>query len=258
MNIETIIFKGEKMIKKPSLETKTFDNTEKDKIVKTYAQVFAGAPWYEQFSCVYCGKGYGTPEGTIESVVQKYGTCTNDNCTKPDTDLNIVSTYEGAYYNAEEKRIVKELGKEILSDALQQEYFFGVAAKTAEKYVGFSWGYKLPKERSPSVWFDAVQEKLTDMGVDTEKVFYAAEIGVLNEYRRNGIATTLTSERMNYAKNNGFEKVVLRTVNPDLLSTYDKLFGEGNYKVLFRDPNPSKSDEDKWYMWNLKDLEGQR
>ncbi|MGV8171870.1 MAG: GNAT family N-acetyltransferase [Candidatus Woesearchaeota archaeon] len=254
MDIETIIFKEDKIIQKPKLETIAFDTTEKDRLIKLYSKVFAGDPWYEQFSCVHCGKTYGTKEGTIDSITQKYYTCNNDKCKKPNVPLKLASTYEGAYYKVEDKRIVNNLGKEILEDALQQECFFGVAAKNNGQYIGFSWGYKLPKERSPSVWFDKVQQRLEDRRINADKVFYAAETGVAPEYQKNGIGGKLIRERLSYAKNMGFESVIFRTVNPKLIEKYEEIFGVGNGVELFRDPDPSKSDNDKWYLWNFKDF----
>jgi len=44
-------------------------------------------------------------------------------------------------------------------------------------------------------------------------VFYSWMGGVLNEYRRKGIATKLANEQETWAKNQGFTKVVFKTRN---------------------------------------------
>ena len=44
-------------------------------------------------------------------------------------------------------------------------------------------------------------------------VFYSWMGGVLNEYRRKGIATNLANEQETWAKNQGFTKVVFKTRN---------------------------------------------
>lgn len=212
-----------------------------DKVVQQYATVFGGAPWYELLKCEACGIEYGDPKDDLVKLAEPGSTCDkNKECGKP---LKLVS-----YYNGEDK-----LGKRIYEEALSEKDFIGFAGVKANELVGFCWGYAVPKTDTASVWFTKVSEILKQKSIDAEKTFYAAEVGTPEAYRGQGIASTLVEARLRKAKAKGFENAIFRTMNPDLIKIWLKLFKMDKVDPAFDDPNPLKSG--KWYYFDLSKLE---
>jgi len=240
--------------KESELEIVALKESLKEPVVKLYSAVFAGPPWFEQFKCTYCGQQYGGENENEETIKGKYASCINNKCLEPTKALNIVPFYEGTFFNAEEQKEVRNLGEAIYLDALIQPGFIGVAGKLDDKFVGFSWGFKLPEKKSPSVWFDEVQKKFSNEGINTDKMFYSAETGVDPAYQKNGLGVDLSKARLSEAKKSGYELVTFRTKNGKLLKVYEKLFGENNGIKLFPDPDPTKDPAVRWYVWDFKDL----
>lgn len=95
---------------------------------------------------------------------------------------------------------IKE-ANEIIREAFNQKGFIGFIAKNDEgQIVGFTWGY-LMSSVELSVYAGWNKEMVYD------KVFYLAELGVLKEFRGEGIGLTLSKKLMGKVS----DRVVLRT-----------------------------------------------
>jgi ribosomal protein S18 acetylase RimI-like enzyme len=81
--------------------------------------------------------------------------------------------------------------EKIYEERLSENQHLILVAEVEGKAVGFKVGYQR-------------------FGHD---VFYSWMGGVLNEYRRKGIATKLANEQETWAKNQGFTKVIFKTRN---------------------------------------------
>ena len=63
------------------------------------------------------------------------------------------------------------------------------------------------------------------------KVLYFSDVAVLEEYRKKGIATTLIKYMLDYATINKYDKVYMRTMQPDKSMSYNIVIANG-FKVI--------------------------
>lgn len=214
-------------------------------LTRTYAGVFGGPEWFEIEKCSNpeCGQAYPgpvssrpTPDATYSAGMPCWG------CGQP---LRLMS-----YYNDPDER----LAEQIIRNAMAQDAFAGFAAKAESgDLVGFTWGYRLPQVDTPSVMFSSATKSLGELGFDPATTFYAAEIGVVPDRQRGGVAKQLAAARFHAARDRGFERVCFRTVDRRrLVGLYEAMFGSGRVRELFPDPNPTKSSV--WFAVELEDL----
>lgn len=207
-------------------------------LITLYAQVFAGPDWFEVAKCRACGRAYPGPVETRAADTYAAGdVCWNAECALP---LELISFYEDP---------VDRLGERILQAATQTTGFLGqVAKESSGELVGFSWGYTIPTDDTPSVRFSQVRDLLIGSGVDPNTSFYAAETGVVPKHQRTGVGRTLVEKRLEAARRAGHRRAVFRTIDRKrLVALYESLFPA--VVELFPDPDPAKSQS--WYVVDL-------
>lgn len=219
-----------------------------------YAEIFGSAPWYEQFKCEYCGHKYGGKDETEESIKEKYSYCKSPSCPSQDESLSIVPFWSGSFFDVELGRRVHNLSAEVLEYDLEQEGLVGVIGIIKNRLQGFAIGYALPSENSAAVDFETVQQRFQEKGVNTDELFYSADLGVAPGMQRKGCGTFLSKERLKTAKLQGFRHVTFRTMNPNLVTVYQHMFGEGNVQDVFEDPLHQKNPDVHWYLCDMKHL----
>jgi GNAT superfamily N-acetyltransferase len=205
-----------------------------EEAVDVYAKVFEGPEWYEQEKCAACGKSYPGPASSRRSESYTNG----EPCWQCGEPLRLI-----AFYRDPEDR----LAERIITNAMKQESFVGVVARSGHSLVGFSWGYALPSADSPSVLFDRVRDELTRAGISATGLFYAAETGVVPDRQRAGVGEMLVRERLGRAQDAGFDAAVFRTVDRErLVALWEKVLGEGAVSELFGDPDPAR--DQVWFL----------
>lgn len=137
---------------------------------------------------------------------------------------------------------------ELISEAIRQEGFIGYMLKEEEQPIGFSFGYKVPKERTASVNFPLVSALFFERGINIERTFYGAELGVSEEYRGRGYGTLISAVRLNDARANGYESFAIRTKNLAVLAILKKVFSLEETNSLFLDPER----ETPWFLFEFK------
>ena len=136
----------------------------------------------------------------------------------------------------------REMAKEVLDNASSQEGFIGLAALVNNEVVGFYWGYKFPKEKSTTVDFPAVGQKLNDMDIDTEDMFYKAEMGFVPNMQAKGIGTKIMKRMAEEIWKMGYESASGRTINENIVKLMNRSFGQVDR--VFDDPQNSTP----WYV----------
>jgi hypothetical protein len=213
------------------------DQTLTKKIVGLYTTVFSGEPWNEVFKCDECGIAYSDKDNLVK--LARGGICTkNDQCNMP---IKLIPFYSG-----EDK-----LGEKIYLDAINKKGFVGVAGLKNDELIGFSWGYAMQEKDTPSVMFTKINPLFEEQGYDRTKVFYAAETGIVENFRQNGFGTSLIKGRLLRAKECGFESVSFRTKNAKLVSIFENMFGRIN--LVGYDKDPAKQNV-MWYAGNFGDM----
>jgi hypothetical protein len=126
-----------------------------------------------------------------------------------------------------------------------KDNFRGVVAKDAGFLVGFSWGYRVPYENSSRVDFEKIRKELSNQEIDSSQVFYGADTGIRDDYRRQGLASKLLFER---TRKSSFDYVAFRTKNLGMLRIYQRAFGE----ELFSFPEESSYEGGRVYVLEVK------
>lgn len=143
--------------------------------------------------------------------------------------LQIIPIYQQAFAEPPWNETWK--GEEVLEDiryAFAQQNTIALIAKLNSETIGFTWGYRLPKEKFP--FLD---------GID-EKSIYGDEMAVKKEYRREGVGTKLLKEMWKLSKQMGMKEWVCRTDNNSLV--YPLLIELGAKDLLILDPEyPSRT-----------------
>ena len=206
-----------------------------DEVANLYALVFAGPPWYEIKKCSLCSESYGKEDDL--KIFQNGTSCRR--CGKP---LILVD-----YWNSGP-------AQQVYKNATSLKGFIGVGARhTSGKLIAFSWGYAVPEENTPTVWFKDVNVLLLQKSIDPHRTFYAAETGVDPRFQTKGIGTDVMYARFKAAAEAGFQGICGRTINPKLVERYERFFGKENLVSVFHDPDPVKTDR-IWYYCLLEHL----
>lgn len=221
-----------------------FDHSHLDEVVDVYSKVFAGPDWFEVQKCARCGRAYPGPvelRPAPDARVPELGMpCWG--CAEP---LELQDFYRDP---------ADQLGMKIASQALDRADFAGFLARDGGELLGFTWGFRLPTDDAPSVRFSQASMMLAGLGYEPSTCFYAAEIGVVPNQQRRGVAELLARARFDRALSLGMTKVLFRTIDRQrLVGLYEKLFGAGNVEELFSDPDPNKAQ-----IWFGASLDGLR
>lgn len=206
-----------------------------DEVADLYSRVFAGPPWFEIKKCSVCGEAYGKDDDL--QVFHNGLPCRH--CGNP---LTLIDFWYGGPAH------------QVFENALSQTGFVGVGARyISGELIAFSWGYAVPTENTPTVWFKEINNLLAERQIDPVSTFYAAETGVDPRFQEKGIGTAVMYPRLKAAANAGFRGVCFRTKNTKLVNRYQLFFGSDNVNLVFNEPNPVKSD-DSWYYCRLENL----
>lgn len=209
-----------------------------DEVADLYARVFAGPPWYEIKKCAQCNEAYGK----ADDLKDFHDGTPCRRCGKP---LQLIDYWIGGPAH------------QVYNNAVSLKGFVGVGARhSSGELIAFSWGYAVPEENTPTVWFKDVNILLLQKGIDPRRAFYAAETGVDPRFQTKGIGTEVMYARFKAAAAAGFYGICGRTINPKLVERYERFFGKENVLSVFNDPDPVKADR-VWYYCPLEHLKEQ-
>ncbi|MBU0957808.1 MAG: GNAT family N-acetyltransferase [Nanoarchaeota archaeon] len=138
----------------------------------------------------------------------------------------------------------------LIQEATGLEGFIGNLAIVGDFPVGFSWGYRMPIDRTQSVNFPLIRSLFVERGINPEKAFYGAETGVVEQYQGRGIGSALVSKRILEASKSGLEYFTFRTINPQMRKIISDLFSGNSPIELFNDPET----QSLWFSWDFKDF----
>jgi len=223
-------------------------------VSRVYKEVFAGFPWYEDKVC----SGIRTGECKVQYTPQKlpkkfewaFAPGKNEGVVG---DVNFDSQKNCIICN----RILIDFypdfvdQDELIAEATGKEGFIGYVLRDEDLTpIGFSWGYKLPEERTKSVDFPAINPLLQKLSINPSRAFYGAELGIVDKRRREGLGFLASATRINAARLVDYEWFVVRTKNEAALSILKRVFSN-QIKGLFDDPERGTP----WYACNFKDFD---
>lgn len=148
----------------------------------------------------------------------------------PELKLEIASLYKDVYSAppwSEYWTIESALDE--LNEVKEKSGFKGVIIRN-KKLIGFSWGYKLPKQNTSRVDFKKINEEIIKQNLNPDACFYGADTGVKEYCRKQGIAGFLLKERTKNCKE--FDFFLFRTKNPQMLRLYQNQFGNELFSFL--------------------------
>ncbi len=230
------------------------------KLSSVYKQVFSGFPWYEEKVC----------SGVIS-------TKEDEKCMVQYTDRQIPADYQWPLNKKERTGVVgNSKGLEscvvcgralidfypdyvnqddLISEALSKEGFIGYLLEDKQTTFGFSWGYKVPKEtRTKSVNFPLIAPMLNSAGINLERTFYGAELGIIEDKQGSGRGLLASAARLNGARLQDYENFVVRTKNGKVLSILRRIFSGQEGRLLFTDPEKNAP----WYTWKFESFDKER
>jgi hypothetical protein len=244
-------------------------------ILDAYKLIFSKHPWEEELICANalvngengtpkCETQYRTEQCEKYDLIKETNEVINDcrgNYYKRNGQIHLLSDVylfnNGNCFGCGEP--LKTINfypdfvnhKELFSEAISEPGFIGKLGLVDGKIVGFSWGYPLGTIRTSSVRFDLLEQQFANLGMNPKNTFYAAETGVLEEYRGVGLGTVLAMQRVLEAMKQGYEYTVTRTINPFTIKYFNSAFGGFQGIELFKDPERSS----KWYMWKFENID---
>jgi len=231
-----------------------------EKLSSVYKEVFSGFPWYEERVC---------SGAKLQNESER--------CNVQYTSRQIPKDYQwpldeikriGVVGNAKglESCVVCERGlidfypnlvnqDDLIRESLSKDGFIGCLLEDGKNPFGFSWGYKVPiKTRTKSVNFPIIAPMLDSAGVDLEKTFYGAELGIIEEKQGSGRGLLASAVRLNGARLQDYENVVVRTKNGRVLSILKRIFSGQEGRMLFVDPEKNAP----WYAWRFESFDKER
>jgi len=100
--------------------------------------------------------------------------------------------------------------------------------------VGFTWGFRMSQEKLLAmVDMDVEAIRTMRLWCGEGQIAYQSELGVLEDYRKRGIARDLTSRRNEDFLQNGLEIGVIRTKENPPSVTY-QWYQKIGYRVFYR------------------------
>lgn len=194
-------------------------------LVKCYQEVFSAEPWREWKKCSVCGQKWGIEE---RPLLEEIGF---SHCQEPLDDF------------WPEKTVREDIKKEITPESSAW-----VAVSATGRVVGFCWGYPISDEKlAEKIGLPSLAEILrAKYPLLLEKgegvVGYQDEIGVVKDFRRQGLAKILKAKQMEDFRSKGLTLVACRTQTqpPTVTLGWDLRLG---YEVVARysDQDPEDS-----------------
>ena len=100
------------------------------------------------------------------------------------------------------------------------------------KKLGKVFGYYIGNKCAGIIaYYDIVRGEHPVEYPEDLKVLYFSDVAVLEEYRNKGIATKLLNHMMDFAKENAYDVVYMRTMQPDKSMSYSIVVKYG-FKVM--------------------------
>jgi hypothetical protein len=231
-----------------------------EKISSVYKEVFSGFPWYEERVC----------SGAL--LIDK-----NKRCNVQYASREIPTDYQwplnkeertGVIGNAKGLESCIVCGRnlidfypdfvnqdDLIREALSKEGFIGYLLEDKQIPFGFSWGYKIPtKTRTKSVDFPLIAPMLDSAGINLEKTFYGAELGIVEDKQGLGRGLLASAVRLNGARLQDYDNFVVRTKNGKVLSILRRIFSGEEGRLLFVDPEKNAP----WYTWRFESFDKER
>lgn len=220
-----------------------------------YKEVFSGTPWYEERICSGSkeeGEGKCKIQYTSRALPKDYA-------WKADFEKRegIVGSVNGLENCMVCGRKLIEFypdfvdQKKLIEQAIEMPGFIGFALEAGKEFVGFSWGYRVPKDmRTESVNFPIIAPLLAEQGLEAEQTFYGAELGIVDRMQDSGLGFMASGARLNEARRQKYRFFVLRTKNPKVISIGRKAFSGQEGRKLFNDPQNGTP----WYAWDFRNF----
>ena len=228
-----------------------------EKLSSVYKEVFSGFPWYEERVC----SGSLLPNE-------------NERCKVQYTSRQIPTDYQwplneteriGVVGNAKGLESCVVCGRDLIDfypnfvnqydlirEALTKEGFIGYLLEDKQTPFGFSWGYKVPiGTRTKSVNFPLIASMFDSTGINLERTFYGAELGIVEDKQGSGRGLLASAVRLNGARLQDYENFVVRTKNGRVLSILKRIFSGQEGRMLFVDPEKNAP----WYTWKFESFD---
>ena len=219
-----------------------------------YKEVFSGNPWYEERICSGARLN-GEEKCAVQYTSRAVPT---DYAWKFDKDKGTGVRGESAGLEkcvACERDLIEFYPdfvnqNDLIKEALSEQGFIGFLLRDSNQQpFGFSWGYKTPQNRTVSVNFPLVRPLLASRGIDQDKTFYWAELGIVDKKQGSGFGLLASAMQLKEAKREGYQSFVVRTKNERVLSILKRIFSGKTAERLFADPEK----ETPWYGGNFQD-----
>lgn len=236
------------------IKIKRISGEDIESLSQVYKDVFSGYPWYEERICsgsLEKGQNTCNVQYTSKKIPSDYLWSLNrerragvvgdssglEKCII--CDREIIEFYP-AFVNQ----------KSLIEESLQKQGFIGyLLGETGERAFGFSWGYEVPrKSRTASVNFPLIVPFLESYGLNIEKTFYWAELGIVEEKQSQGLGYVASAAWLLEVKKSDYQFFVLRTKNERVLKIAYKLFSCISGEKMFDDPER----ESPWYKWDFE------
>ncbi|MBI5804016.1 hypothetical protein HY450_02110 [Candidatus Pacearchaeota archaeon] len=230
------------------------------KLSSVYKEVFSGPPWYEERVCSGVSLSDESERCNVQYTSRKIPTDYQWPLDK--------SKRTGVVGNANGLESCVVCGRELIDfypdfvnqndlirEALSKEGFIGYLLEDKQNPFGFSWGYKVPTEtRTKSVNFPRIAPMLDSAGINLERTFYGAELGIVEDKQGSGRGLLASAVRLNGARLQDYENFVVRTKNGRVLSILRRIFSEQEGRLLFVDPEKNAP----WYVWKFESFDKER
>ena len=231
-----------------------------EKLSSVYKGVFSGFPWYEERVC----SGVSLPNK-------------NERCNVQYTSRQVPTDYQWPLNKTERTGVVGNANglescvlcgrdlidfyptfvnqDDLIKEALSKEGFIGYLLEDGKTPFGFSWGYKIPTEtRTKSINFPLIAPMLDSAGINLERTFYGAELGIVEDKQGSGRGLLASAVRLNGARLQDYENFVVRTKNERVLSILRRIFSGQEGRLLFVDPEKNAP----WYAWKFEFFDKER
>ncbi len=221
-------------------------------IISAYMGVFTAHPWHEEFKCSECGFGpysFGCDEKEDceefnEHKLIKINSLEYQKCES--CGLNLEETLTPIY--------TIDSVKENIIAQMKKEGFIGKVGIRIGEVSGFCWGFNYPMNHNPKngdTWYLEAGSIIKNLKLNLEKSFYHNESATLKNHRKLGIGTKLLEKMLEDVKENNKDIVIFRTINPAMISCYEKVLGltKNSLNPKFSDPDPRKRQN--WYVLKI-------
>ena len=91
-------------------------------------------------------------------------------------------------------------------------------------------------------------------GINLERTFYGAELGIVEDKQGSGRGLLASAVRLNGARLQDYENFVVRTKNGKVLSILRRIFSGQEGRLLFVDPEKNAP----WYTWRFESFDKER